>query len=312
MLTRVSKVLLMAQKAEVKVCGWVRTVRNQKKYTFIELDDGSGKIQIVMPSEKVGALVTGASVEISGHVAQGPKSLEIQGESLLTIGPSDMVTYIQTYPLAKKSHTMEHLRETIHFRPRTDTIAAGLRIRSEASFAIHDFFRNKGMKHLGFYYIHTPIITGNDCEGAGEMFEIKDSEEFFSKKAYLTVSGQLHAEIFASALGQVYTFGPTFRAEKSHTQRHLAEFWMIEPEMINYSLQATHNLAELLIKHTISHILANNQYDLNLLSRKPAEFDSILNKDWEKLTYAQAKSLTNKNEVGLSTEEERWLTVSSK
>jgi asparaginyl-tRNA synthetase len=122
---------------------------------------------------------------------------------------------------------MEHLRDCVHFRPRTQTIASALRVRSEASFAIHNFFRKEGMSNIGFFYIHTPIITGNDCEGAGELFEIKNSEEFFGKKAYLTVSGQLHGEIFASSLGRIYTFGPTFRAEKSHTQRHLAEFWMV-------------------------------------------------------------------------------------
>jgi asparaginyl-tRNA synthetase len=122
---------------------------------------------------------------------------------------------------------MEHLRDSVHFRPRTQTIASALRIRSEASFIIHDFFRKEGNFYPGFYYINTPVITGNDCEGAGELFELKNAEDFFGKKAYLTVSGQLHAEIFALALGKVYTFGPTFRAEKSHTQRHLAEFWMV-------------------------------------------------------------------------------------
>lgn len=309
MLTRVSKVLSQALNTEVRVCGWVRTMRSQKNYSFIELDDGSGKIQIVIPSNKVGSLVTGASIEVSGQIAQGPKSLEIQAETLTTIGPSDNVIPKKSYPLAKKSHTMEHLRETLQFRPRTDTIAAALRLRSEASFAIHDFFRSQGTFHSGFYHIHTPIITGNDCEGAGEMFEIKDSEDFFSKKAYLTVSGQLHAEIFASSLGRVYTFGPTFRAEKSHTQRHLAEFWMIEPEMMNFSLESTHTLAEDLIKHTISHLVKFNQYDLNILNRKPQEFDSILGSTWHRLTYTQAKALTNRSEPGLSTEEERWLTV---
>ena len=122
---------------------------------------------------------------------------------------------------------MEHLRDTVHFRSRTQTIASALRVRSEASFAIHDYFRKIGFFYIGFFYIHTPIITGNDCEGAGELFELKNSEDFFGKKAFLTVSGQLQAEIFACALGQVYTFGPTFRAEKSHTQRHLSEFWMV-------------------------------------------------------------------------------------
>ena len=157
--------------------------------------------------------------------------------------------------------------------------------------------------------MHTPVITGNDCEGAGEMFEIKDSEEFFGKKAYLTVSGQLHGEIFATSLGRIYTFGPTFRAEKSHTQRHLAEFWMVEPEMVHYSLEETYGLAEDLIKQTVAHVIRNNSMDVEILQRKEVHFDELLNTKWTVISYDEAKRLTGKSEPGLSTEEERWLAV---
>lgn len=209
---------------------------------------------------------------------------------------------------------MEHLRDCVHLRPRTQTLASALRIRSEASLAIHNFFKSKGYSYADFYHIHTPIITGNDCEGAGELFELKNSEDFFGKKAYLTVSGQLHAEIFALALGRVYTFGPTFRAEKSHTQRHLAEFWMviltkIEPEMIDFTLTDTHTLAADLINHTVKHILNNNQQDLINLSRPIEPLEKIVNNSYNIISYTQAKSITQKNEIGLSTEEERFLTV---
>ena len=209
---------------------------------------------------------------------------------------------------------MEHLRECVHFRPRTSTISSALRIRSEASFAIHSYFRNKGKSQSGFFYVHTPIITGNDCEGAGELFEIKNSEEFFNKKAYLTVSGQLQAEIFACALGHVYTFGPTFRAEKSHTQRHLAEFWMVvftqvEPEMINYSLADTYGLAQELIKATVLHVLDNNAQDLKNLERNREELQEVLEKEWVVVGYDEAKKITQKGGEGLSNEEERFLTV---
>jgi asparaginyl-tRNA synthetase len=265
-----------------------------------------------MPSEKVPSLVTGSSIEVSGCIVQGPKALELQGDSIITLGTSDMVKSIKEYPLAKKAHSFEHLRDCVHFRPRTETIAASLRLRSESSFAIHDYFRRQGTIKAGFYYIHTPVITGNDCEGAGEMFEIKDSEDFFGKKAFLTVSGQLHGEIFASSLGRIYTFGPTFRAEKSHTQRHLAEFWMVEPEMVHFSLEETFGLAEDLIKETVSHVLKNNSNDLVILERKKEVLEEIIGKKWEVIKYDDAKRLTGKNEVGLSTEEERWLVVGNK
>ena len=224
----------------VTVSGWVRTRRDSKACSFLEVGDGScfRGIQVVVDanlpcSPLVQQILTGAAVEIEGELVASPASgqkWEIQARDLRVLGLAD-----GTYPLQKKGHTPEFLRTIGHLRPRTNLYGSVFRVRSRMSFAIHRFFNERG-----FFHVHTPIITASDCEGAGEMFRVttlkqgaqsKPEEDFFGKPAYLTVSGQLQGEAFACAMGKIYTFGPTFRAENSNTTRHAAEFWMIEPEM---------------------------------------------------------------------------------
>jgi asparaginyl-tRNA synthetase len=223
---------------EVTVSGWIRTVRDQKSFAFIELNDGSclANLQIVTEEiQIVPSLTTGASITATGLLVQSPgknQALELKASHIRLIGACSA----EKFPLQKKRHSFEFLRTIAHLRPRTNTQGAVLRIRSALAFATHLFFQQRG-----FAYVHTPILTGSDCEGGGEMFRVTTldptqkaadfSKDFFGKPAYLTVSGQLEGEILALALSDVYTFGPTFRAENSNTSRHLAEFWMIEPEM---------------------------------------------------------------------------------
>ncbi len=253
--TKIKSALSASQPGEtIKVCGWVRTRRDSKSgFSFVELNDGScmANLQIVIDQNvpeyesTIKDVTTGSSISVVGKVNESPgqkQRIELHAQNFQLFGTADS----ETYPLQKKRHSFEFLRDIAHLRPRTNTFGAITRVRNEAAAAIHRFFQSRE-----FLYIQTPIITTSDCEGAGEMFqvttlnlerlaqvktEIDFSQDFFGKQAALTVSGQLEAEIFATSLGDCYTFGPTFRAENSNTSRHLAEFWMIEPEMPFYDL----------------------------------------------------------------------------
>ena len=294
---------------DVFLQGWVRTRRGNKQIAFIAINDGSiiHSIQVVAEIEKFGdelmkKITTGACISVKGKLvaSQGQgQSVEIQAESLEVLGAAD-----ETYPLQKKGHSLEFLREIAHLRPRTNTFGAVLRMRHHMTFAIHKYFNDRG-----FFNLHSPIITGSDAEGAGEMFQVTTldfdklprnpdgtinfKEDFFGKATNLTVSGQLEGELGAMALGLVYTFGPTFRAENSNTPRHLAEFWMIEPEMAFYNLKDNMDLAEDFLKFLISYALENckddlefltNLYDKELLNR----LQSVVSQDFKRLTYTDA------------------------
>ncbi len=263
---------LLNQEPETKatVRGWVRTVRDQKSFSFIEVNDGStlSNLQVVADAAIPGYekalldLSVGASVAISGHLvkSQGKnQAVELKAEEIRVIGKADPARY----PLQKKRHSFEFLRTIAHLRPRTNTQGAIVRVRNALAFATHLFFQERG-----FFYIHTPIITGSDCEGVGEMFRVTTLEkpdpakDFFGKTTYLTVSGQLEAESLACALSDIYTFAPTFRAENSNTSRHLAEFWMIEPEMAFADLKDDMECAESYLKFCIHYLLKHSQEDL--------------------------------------------------
>ncbi len=323
---------------QVLVNGWVRTRRDSKGFSFIEVNDGSclKNIQIIAASnlpnyDEIQRLTTGSAVSISGSLvpSQGKgQSWEITAARILVIGQAP-----ETFPLQKKRHSDEYLRTIAHLRPRTNKYGAVFRIRSELSYAIHTFFRDRG-----FRYIHSPIITGSDCEGAGEMFRVttldiknpalKDrgldaSQDFFGKEVSLTVSGQLSAEMFALALGDVYTFGPTFRAENSNTRRHAAEFWMIEPEMTFCDLSENMNLGEELIRYLISHVLRECREDMelfgNFVDKTLMEtLNHILSSDFVRLPYAEAVEILKTSKVSfdypvtygidLQSEHEKYLT----
>ena len=302
---------------EVTVKGWVRTKRGNKNVAFIALNDGSiiHNIQVVaevakFPEELMKEITTGACLRVKGTLvkSQGQgQSVEIQAAEIEVYGSADA----ETYPLQKKGHTMEFLREIAHLRPRTNTFGAVYRLRHHMAFAIHKFFNERG-----FFYVHTPIITGSDAEGAGEMFHVTTldmknpprnpdqsinyKEDFFEKETNLTVSGQLEGELAALALGLVYTFGPTFRAENSNTPRHLAEFWMIEPEMAFYDIDDNMDLAEEMLKYLISYALENamsdleflnNMYDKELINR----LRSVTEKKFTRLTYTDAVEVLMQN-----------------
>jgi asparaginyl-tRNA synthetase len=296
--------------SECTVMGWVRTRRDSKGgFSFIEINDGSclKNLQVIADEKLVQAnggaqrLQTGCSIRATGRVvgSQGKEqSLEMQASEIEVIGEADP----DVYPLQKKRHSFEFLRTISHLRPRTNTFGAVARIRNAMSLAIHKFFQERG-----FIYIHTPIITGSDCEGAGQMFhvttlDLKDvpknngkvdfEKDFFGGPTHLTVSGQLEAEIYALALGDVYTFGPTFRAENSNTSRHLAEFWMIEPEMAFCDLKGDMDTATQFIKYIFTYILSNCREDLEFFNRfiDPTVIESmekIVARDFEILTYTE-------------------------
>lgn len=316
---------------EVLIQGWVRTRRDAKGFSFLEINDGSclANLQVVadeaLPSyEAVKNAHTGASIVVNGQVVAskgGGQKWEVRAREVELLGPADP----ETYPLQKKRHSDEFLRDIAHLRARTNKFGAIFRLRSHCSRAIHDFFHQRG-----FFYIHTPIITGSDCEGAGELFRVstlppgstKMEEDFFGKEAGLTVSGQLEGELLALALGKVYTFGPTFRAENSNTPRHAAEFWMIEPEMAFADLKDNMDLAEALVKHVVGFALNETREDLSLFDRfvEPGLFDRLANllaEDYERLPYDEAivilKSSKKKFEyepawgMDLQTEHERHL-----
>ncbi|UOR04729.1 asparagine--tRNA ligase [Hymenobacter aerilatus] len=325
---------------EVVVNGWVRTRRGNKYVQFIAVNDGSSihNIQVVadaekFPEESLKDVTTGSCVAVRGQLvaSQGKgQAVEIQAADITVLGKADA----ETYPLQKKGHTLEFLREIAHLRPRTNTFGAVLRVRHALAFAVHQYFNDHG-----FYYIHTPIITGSDAEGAGQMFRVTTlpdqnppltedktgvdyKQDFFGKQTNLTVSGQLEGEVAAMALGKVYTFGPTFRAENSNTARHLAEFWMIEPEMAFYDLQDNMELAEDFLKYLVRYALEkcsddlqflNDQYDKELLER----LRFVVDNDFQRLTYTEAveilKSAKKKFEfpvdwgTDLQSEHERYL-----
>src|SRR5690242_6731711 len=314
--------------SEVDVRGWVRTRRESKQgFAFVELNDGSclRNLQIVVANSVPGydeflkQLTTGSSVRIVGDVKASPakgQAVEVHARELTVYGAADA----EKYPLQKKGHSFEFLREIAHLRPRTNTFGAIARVRNALCAAIHDFFQSRG-----FLYVHTPIITTSDCEGAGQMFQVTTldlarlaarpqqppaaidySDDFFGKRASLTVSGQLEGETFACAVGDCYTFGPTFRAENSNTTRHLAEFWMVEPEMAFYDIEDNMNLAEEFIKYIISYVLRNNRDDLEFLKQRLEREESklpqqqrsemnlieklefVVNNQFERITYTQA------------------------
>ena len=299
---RVSELLAQQAGSRGRVMGWVRSVRTQKTHSFVDVDDGGANaLQVVATPEQTVGLITGCSVSVEGEVVEGPKTKELRAGSIDLLGGSS-----GAYPLAKKAHSLEHLRDYPQFRARTKTIAAALRLRSSASLLIHQFFASRG-----FVNIHTPILTGNDCEGAGELFKVTP-EGFFGKPAYLTVSGQLQAEMFASALGRVYTFGPTFRAENSHTQRHLAEFWMVEPEVAGFDLPETCNLAQDLVTTVTKSLLTSSPTDLDSLqASNRSRLETFLAKPFAYMTYAEALKVVPNPRPGaaLATEQERFLTV---
>jgi asparaginyl-tRNA synthetase len=294
----------------VLVKGWVRTKRGNKNIAFIALNDGStiNNIQVVADTAKFDEnllkdITTGSCLSVSGKLieSQGQgQNIEIHAESIELYGKSDA----ETYPLQKKGHSMEFLREIAHLRPRTNTFGAVLRIRHAIAFAIHKYFNDKG-----FFYLHTPIITGSDAEGAGELFHVttmdlaniphnKDgsvdfNNDFFGKPANLTVSGQLEGELGALALGDIYTFGPTFRAENSNTPRHLAEFWMVEPEMAFYDNNDNMDLAEDFVKYLIRYALENCKDDLdflnNIIDKGLLErLNFVLENEFIRITYTDA------------------------
>ncbi len=324
---------------EVTVRGWVRTRRGNKNIAFVALNDGSiiHNVQVVMDLSKfdedvVKDITTGACVAFTGKLVESPgkeQHVELHADTVKVYGTADP----EVYPLQKKGHTLEFLREIAHLRPRTNTFGAVLRIRHAMAFAIHRYFNDHG-----FYYLHTPIITGSDAEGAGEMFRVTTlhpvqpplledgsvdySADFFGKATNLTVSGQLEGELGAMALSQIYTFGPTFRAENSNTPRHLAEFWMIEPEMAFYEIDDNMNLAEDFLKYLLRYALdncrddlefLNNMYDKELIDR----LKFVIDNDFERITYTRGIEILQQSGekfefpvswgVDLQTEHERFL-----
>ena len=294
---------------EVEARGWVRTRRGNKHVQFVQLNDGSSvnNIQVVLDmtrftDEQLKPVTTGSSVRVTGKLVESMgkgQTSEIQADSLELYGTADPASY----PLQKKGHTLEFLREIAHLRPRTNFFGSVLRIRSSLAFAIHKFFNERG-----FYYFHTPLITASDCEGAGAMFQVTTldlnnlpknedgsvdySKDFYAKPTALTVSGQLEGELGATALGQIYTFVPTFRAENSNTPRHLSEFWMIEPEMAFYDISDNMDLAEEFVKYCINYALEHNIDDIRFLSER---FDKgleerlrfVVDNDFVRLTYTE-------------------------
>ena len=327
-----------------RIQGWVKTRRTSRTVSFVQVNDGSTlrDLQVVVDQDSpahavAAALTTGCSVAVDGEIVESQgkgQRYEMRAAAIRLIGGADP----ESYPLQKKRHTPEFLREIAHLRPRTNTFGAMARVRSAAAYAIHSFFQQRG-----FQYIQTPIITASDAEGAGSMFRVTTldldapprrpaadgrlavdaAEDFFGRPAFLTVSGQLEAEIFAMALSNVYTFGPTFRAENSNTSRHLAEFWMVEPEVAFCELDGLAELAEDFLKHIFAEILARCPEDMAFFNQwhNPqtiANLESIINSPFERLTYTEAVALlTQSGEsfefpvqwgTDLQSEHERYLT----
>ena len=302
---------------EVDVKGWVRTRRGNKHVQFVALNDGStiNNIQIVFDmsrftDEQLKPVTTGSSIHVTGKLVESMgkgQTCEIQADTLEVYGTADP----EAYPLQKKGHTLEFLREKAHLRPRTNTFGAVLRVRSALAFAIHKFFQEKG-----FFYLNTPLITASDCEGAGAMFQVTTlplndlpkteegqvdySADFFGKPTALTVSGQLEGELGATALGAIYTFGPTFRAENSNTPRHLSEFWMIEPEMAFYDITDNMDLAEEFVKYCIRYALDHCRDDIEFLAKMYdpeliERLEFVLHNDFVRLTYTEGVEILEKS-----------------
>ena len=309
-LVRIAEMLKMeGDGRDVTVKGWVRTKRGNKNVAFIALNDGSSvaNIQVVVDLAKIDeaelkGVTTGACLRVDGKLVASlgaGQGVEVQAEKIEIYGTADP----ETYPLQKKGHSLEFLRDIAYLRPRTNTFGAVLRIRHAMAFAIHKYFNDRG-----FYYLHTPLITASDCEGAGAMFNVSTldmsnpprteegavdySQDFFGKPCSLTVSGQLEGELGALALGQIYTFGPTFRAENSNTPRHLAEFWMIEPEMAFYELQDDMDLAEDFLKYLIRYAMENCREDLEFMNKMwdkglLERLQFVLDNDFVRLDYTE-------------------------
>ncbi|MGB3188913.1 MAG: asparagine--tRNA ligase [Limnoraphis sp.] len=338
---RIAEILRSGQPDEaLTVQGWVRTKREFKEFAFVEVNDGSAmaNLQVVLNldlenyQDILKQLNTGASVEVVGTLVESPakgQRVELKAESVIVYGDADPETYV----LQKKRHSFEFLRTIAHLRARTNTYGAVFRVRNACSAAVHQFFQERG-----FLWIHTPIITASDCEGAGEMFgvtnldfknlplteskEVDFSRDFFGKPTFLTVSGQLQAEIMALAFGNVYTFGPTFRAENSNTSRHLAEFWMIEPEMAFCDLEGNMDLAEDFLKYIFKFVLEKCPEDMEFFNQRIDKTvletaDNIINNQFERLTYTDAIKLLEKADkkfefpvswgLDLQSEHERYL-----
>jgi len=334
---RIAEILRQGKPGEeLTVAGWVRTKRELKDFSFLEVNDGSclSNLQIILESNLgeyetlLKRLNTGASLQVTGILSTSPskgQNLELKATSLIVYGEADP----QDYPLQKKRHSFEFLRTIGHLRPRTNTIGAVMRVRNTAANAIHKFFQERG-----FLWIQSPIITASDCEGAGELFNVTSldlerltgkidySQDFFGKKAYLTVSGQLEAEVMAMAFSNVYTFGPTFRAENSNTSRHLAEFWMVEPEMAFCDIYGDQDLAESFLKEIFRSVLENCQEDMEFFNERIdqsvlATAENIINHQFARITYTEAVELLLKSNksfeypvewgVDLQSEHERYL-----
>lgn len=323
----------------IEIAGWIRTIRASKKFGFIELNDGTffKNIQIVFEGdltnfEEIRKLAISSAIKVEGKLELTPgakQPFEIKAQSIIVEGESD-----PDYPLQKKRHSFEYLRTIAHLRPRSNTFSAVFRVRSLAAFALHKFFNERG-----FVYTHTPLITGSDCEGAGEMFrvttqdlanvqktedgKIDNTVDFFGKETNLTVSGQLNAECYAQAFRNVYTFGPTFRAENSNTARHAAEFWMVEPEIAFADLADDMKLAEDMLKYVIKYVMENGRAELEFFNKfidkgLIERLEHVANSDFGIVTYTEAIEILEKAKVefqypvewgiDLQTEHERYLT----
>jgi asparaginyl-tRNA synthetase len=338
---RIADILKKGQPDElVTLQGWLRTKRELKEFTFLEVNDGSSlaNLQVILNPDlpdyenHLKKLNTGASVEVEGILVSSPgkgQKIEVKATSIKVYGECDP----ETYPLQKKRHSFEFLRTIGHLRSRTNTMGSVMRVRNACAMAIHRFFQERD-----FLWIHSPIITANDCEGAGELFtittldldelpktdkqEIDFSQDFFGRRAYLTVSGQLQAEVMAMAFANVYTFGPTFRAENSNTSRHLAEFWMVEPEMAFCDLEGDQNLAEEFLKYIFKSVLETCPEDMEFFNQRIdnsvlATAENIINNEFARITYTEAIQLLEKASrkfeypvewgVDLQSEHERYL-----
>jgi asparaginyl-tRNA synthetase len=338
---RITNILGMKpENQDIAVNGWIRTKRESKDFCFLELNDGSTikNIQVIVNSLIDGYdtllpdLTTGASIRVDGSLVTSPgkgQTVEVHAKNIFVYGKADP----EEFPLQKKKHSYEFLREIAHLRPRTNTIGAVTRVRNAISFAIHRFFQERG-----FVLVHTPIITGSDCEGAGQMFNVTTlpleklpmkngavdyTEDFFGKKTSLTVSGQLEGEIYACALGNIYTFGPTFRAEHSNTTRHLAEFWMIEPEMAFCDITGNMDTAEEFLKYIFKYVLENCADDMEFFNKWVDQsvittLEHVIKEDFVRITYTEAISQLEKSGkafefpvkwgIDMQSEHEKYLT----
>ncbi len=332
---RIATILAAPQRGEqLQIAGWVRTRRDASGFSFIEVGDGSclANIQVIADQtltnygDEIKKLSAGCSVLVTGTLQESPakgQAVELLASEVRVLGWADP----ETYPLQKKHHSFEFLRNISHLRPRTNALGAVARVRSRLSYGVHSFFQERG-----FIQVHTPIITTSDCEGAGEMFQVttpsavsaaEAAAEFFGRPAGLTVSGQLQAEVYAQALGNVYTFGPTFRAENSNTSRHLAEFWMVEPEMAFCDLECNRQVAEEMLKYLIRLVLAECSEDLALFDHFIAKgllarLQQVVDHDFAHITYSEAveQLLQSKHSFSypvqwggdLQSEHERYLT----